>query len=156
MRNLKAEGGVNYHTINVVNEFMLGLQTRWWVEKLVSIADQEGRSRGPTFAITNGSLAVGSEHDALFRKYLREFQEKTNWIAGAVNVDVYFSLSQTSRKSALPQARWANLGKKYLDSMNRWRTVESTKGRRPRFNMCQHYSEACLLMPTTRFYLYAL
>ena len=44
LRNFEGEGGVNYHTINVANESMSGLQTRWWVETLVSIANQEGRS----------------------------------------------------------------------------------------------------------------
>ena len=38
----KEEGGVNYHTINVANESMSGSQTRWWIGKMVSIADQDG------------------------------------------------------------------------------------------------------------------
>ena len=154
--NFKGEGGVNYHTINVANNSLSGLQTRWWVEKLVNVANQEGRSRGPAFAYADGSLAVGSEYDAVFRKYLRQVQDTTNWIAGDVNVDVFFSLSRTPRKTALTRARRANLGKKHVDSMNRWRTVENAQGKRPRFNMRQHYSEACLLMPVTWFYSYAL
>ena len=40
--NLNGEGGLNYHTINVANKSMSGLQTRWWVAKLVPIANQEG------------------------------------------------------------------------------------------------------------------
>ena len=65
--NFKGEGGVNYHTINVANMSMPGLQTRWWVEKLVDVANQMGRSRGPTFANTDRSLAFRSEYDAVFR-----------------------------------------------------------------------------------------
>ena len=37
--NFKGEGGVNYHTINVTNVSMSGLQTRRWVEKLVAVAN---------------------------------------------------------------------------------------------------------------------
>ena len=37
--NFKGERGVNYHTINVANMLMSGLQTRWWVEKLVKVAN---------------------------------------------------------------------------------------------------------------------
>ena len=99
--NFKGEGGVNYHTINVANNSMSGLQTRWWVEKLVDVANQGGRSRGPAFANANGSVAVRSECDAVFRKYLWQVQDTTYWIAGDVNVDVSFSLSRTPRKSAL-------------------------------------------------------
>ena len=35
----KGEGGANYHTINVADTFMSDLQMRWWVKKLISIAD---------------------------------------------------------------------------------------------------------------------
>ena len=70
-------------------------------DKLVNVTNQEDRSRGPAFANADGSLAVGSEYDSVFRKYLRQVQDTTNWIAGDVNVDVYFSLSRTPRKTAL-------------------------------------------------------
>ena len=104
--DIKGEGGVNYHIINVANESVPGLQTRWWIEALVNVAGQEGRLRGPAFANANGSLAVRSEYDAVFRKYLRQVQEKTNRISRDVNVDVCFFLSRTPRKSALMRARW--------------------------------------------------
>ena len=77
---------MNYHTINVANNLLSGLETRWWVEKLVEVANQEGQSQGPAFANANGSLAIGSEYNAVFRKYLRQVQDTTNWIAGDVNV----------------------------------------------------------------------
>ena len=89
--NSKGEGGANYHTINVVDESMSGLQMMWWVEKLVSIADQEGRSWGPAFANANGRLAVGSKFDTVFRKYLKQVQDKTSWISGDVNIDNFLS-----------------------------------------------------------------
>jgi len=154
--NFKGEGGINYHIINVANESMSGLQPRWWMEKLVSVAADEGRHTGPAFATPDGRLASSCDYDAIFREYLKKVQATTDLIPDDVNVDVYYSLSRTPRKSALTRARRANLGAKHLDAMNRWRTVETAKGRRTRFNMRQHYSEACLLMPTTWFYSYAL
>ena len=96
---------MNYHTNNMANVSMSGLQTRWWVEKLVDVANQEGRSQGPAFANANGSLAVESEYDAVFRKYLWQVQDTTNWISEDVNVDMYFSLSRMPRKLALTRAR---------------------------------------------------
>ena len=154
--NFKGEGGINYHIINVANETMSGLQPRWWMEKLVSVAENEGRYVGPAFATASGKLASSCDYDAVFRMYLKKVQATTDFIPDDVNVDVYYSLSRTPRKSALTRARRANIGTKHLDAMNRWRTVETAQGRRSRFNMRQHYSEACLLMPTTWFYSYAL
>ena len=154
--NSKGEGGANYHTINVVDESMSGLQMMWWVEKLVSIADQEGRSWGPAFANANGSLAVGSKFDTVFRKYLKQVQDKTSWISGDANINVFFSLSCTPRKYVLTRSRRYNLVRKYLYSINWWMTIESATGRRSRFNIHQRYSKVYSLIPTTFFYSYAL
>jgi len=154
--NFKAEGGINYHIINVASESMTGLQPRWWMEKLVSITESENRFDGPAFATPDGRLAFSCDYDAVFRTYLKRVQALTSFVPDDVNVDIYYSLSRTPRKSALTRARRANIGSTHLDAMNRWRTVETAQGRRSRFNMRQLYSEACLLMPTTWFYSYAL
>jgi len=34
-----------------------GLQTRWWIEKLVNVCGSEGRTDGPAFADADGWLA---------------------------------------------------------------------------------------------------
>jgi hypothetical protein len=154
--NFKGEGGINYHIINVANESKSGLETRWWIEKLIEVNEQEGRFHGPAFTTSTGKLAVPTDYDAVFREYLKRVQHDTDLIEDSINVDVYFSLSRTPRKSATARAQRANLSKEHIDKMNRWRTIENAKGKRPRFNMQQHYSEACLLMPTTWFYSYAL
>ena len=61
--------------------------------KKVSVDNQEGKCHGlVAFANANRSLSIGSEYDAVFRKYLRQVQDKTKWIAGDVSVDVYFFL----------------------------------------------------------------
>ena len=88
--------------------------------------------------------------------YLKHVQVEILLIQVDYNLDVMFSINRTSRKSALTRAVRANIAKEHQDQMNRWRTVENSQGRRPRFNMRQHYSEAVLLMPTTWFYSYVL
>ena len=154
--NFKGEGGINYHILNVANKTMSGLQTRWWIEKLLEINKDEGYFTGPAFRDDEGNLAASTDYDAVFRQYLSKVQESTDLIEDDINVDTFFSISRTPRKSANTRALRANLSKQHIDKMNRWKTVENAKGRRPRVNMQQHYSEACLLMPTTWFYAYAL
>lgn len=154
--NFKGEGGIGYHMINVANETTSGLQTRWWMEKLVKICQSEGRVSGPAFADKFGNLASSVDYDAVFRKYLNLVQSSTDLIPEDINVDTHYSLNRTPRKSSLTRAKRANLHKEAQEEMNRWRTVEHAKTRRPRFNMRHHYSESCLLMPTTWLYSYAL
>jgi len=140
--------------INVANETTSGLQPRWWMEKLVKICQSEGRVSGPAFADKFGNLASSVDYDAVFRKYLYLVQSSTDLIPEDINVDTHYSLNRTPRKSSLTRAKRANLHKEAQEEMNRWRTVEHAKTRRPHFNMRHHYSEACLLMPTTWLYSY--
>jgi len=154
--NFKGEGGINLHVINVASESQSGLDTRWWIEKLVEVCESEGRTVGPAFATPTGDLATPGDYDSVFRKYLTEVQACTDLIDKKVDVDVYFSLNRTPRRSALTRFKQAGLDPKLQEEMNRWRIVEKAKTRRPRFNMRQHYSEACLLMPVTWLCSYAL
>lgn len=154
--NFKGEGGINQHMINVASETQSGLEPRFWIEKVVEVAESEGRFFGPAFADEDGNLIAPGDFDALFREYLKRVQSETDLIDDDINVDVMYSLSRTPRKSALTRAKRAGLGKEFQEDMNRWKKIEKAKGRRPRHNMRQLYSEAVLLMPTTWLYSYVL
>ena len=52
------------------------------------------------------------------------------------------------------EGRAAGLDESVQTAMNRWRTIEQVKGRRPRFNMVEHYTHARDLMPVTWRYSY--
>jgi len=156
--DFKGKGGTNYHMMNLANESISGLQVRWWIEKLVEVSEAEGRSSGPAFATPAGNLASMGDYNSVFKSYLKEVQSTTglNLIPEGNDVDEMYNLNRTPRKSALTRAKRAQLDKSLQDEMNRWRTVENAKGKKVRFNMNDHYSEACLLMPRTWMYVYAL
>ena len=65
-----------------------------------------------------------------------------------------YSLLQTFWRTAEVKARLANLDTGDQNAMNRWRKIESAKGKRPRFNMVEHYSHVRELMPVTWRYLF--
>ena len=152
----KAQDGISQHVFNLANETLSGLQPRWWMEKVIDVAASEGRYSGPVFASKTGVLDASSDYDAVFRKYLLRVQECTDFIDKDVNVDIYFSTNRTPRKSALTRAKRAGISRELQEDMNRWSKVEAAKGKRPRFHMRDHYAEACLLMPVTWLYSYAL
>jgi hypothetical protein len=52
----KGETGERYHSIVVANESMTDLKTRWWVEKLMELCKQEGRSSGYAFKGADGKV----------------------------------------------------------------------------------------------------
>lgn len=153
--NFKSEGGISSHLINLASKSMSGLETRWWIEKLIDVSASEGRFSGPAFATPEGKLDESSNYNAGLRKYLKIVQDTTSLIDKDIDVDAFYSTNRTPRKSALTRAKRAGIEKDLQNEMNRWRTVENAKGRRVRFNMRDLYSEACLLMPVTWRYSYA-
>jgi len=153
----KGQNEEDLHIICVANETQSGIEMRWWIEKLLAITDEEGRVSGPAFASKAGSLASSPDYDAVFRDYLKQIQNETNLIQDDIDVDLYYGISRTPRKSAETRAKQAKLDDSLQDAMNRWRTFENAKGGRPRFKQTRDlYADAVAYMSLTWSYSYAL
>ena len=154
--HFKGETGVDQHLIALANKSVSGLKTRWWIEKLVSVCEAEGRIHGPAFASAHGVLASSADYNAVFRKYLGQVQDETDFIPGETDVDAQYSTFRTPRKSSTTRLERAGFGDEFVDRMNRWRSQEGAKGRAVKRRMNAHYAEAVLLMPTTWLGSYVL
>lgn len=75
-------------------------------------------------------------------------------IAKDDNIDMYYGLSRTPRKTAVQHARNAGLGSDVVDAMNRWETIEAAGAREPSMKLRDHYSDARQMMPVTWRYAY--
>ena len=154
--HFKGETGVDQHLIALANKSVSGLKTRWWIEKLVSVCEAEGRIHGPAFASAHGVLASSADYNAVFRKYLGQVQDESDFIPGETDVDAQYSTFRTPRKSSTTRLERAGFGDEFVDRMNRWRSQEGAKGRAVKRRMNAHYAEAVLLMPTTWLGSYVL
>ena len=114
--------------LSSAKESVSGLKTRWWIEKLVSVCKAEGRIHGPTFASAYGVLASSADYNAVFRKYLGQVQDKTDFILGETDVDVPYSTFRTPRKLSTTRLECAGFGDKFVDRINMWRSQEGAKG----------------------------
>jgi hypothetical protein len=61
----KGETGERHHSIVLANESSSGLQTRWWIEKLLEVCEAEGRTSGYAFYDAQGRPPVVSDYNAL-------------------------------------------------------------------------------------------
>jgi len=96
-----------------------------------------------------------SEYDELLRFFLRKVQSTCpDLILPLDDVEANYGFFRTFRRMAKGRARGANLDSGVQNAMNRWRTIEEAKGKRPRINMVDHYSHAQELMPVTWRYLF--
>ena len=151
----KGEHIVDHHLINVANTTQSGLETRWWVEKLVSVCEEEDRFDGPAFATPAGALASSPDYNAVFLKYMRQVQTDTDLIDKREIIEDRYGISRTPRRTAVTRAKRAGYTGE-IDELNRWRTVENAKGRRVKLSMQMHYAEAVQMMPTTWRVSYSL
>jgi hypothetical protein len=112
--HFKGGTGVDQHLISLANESVSGLKTRWWIEKLVSVCEAEGRVHGPAFASAYGVLASSADYNAVFRKYLGQVQDKTDFIPGETDVDAQYSTFRTPRKLLTTRLERAGFGDELL------------------------------------------
>jgi hypothetical protein len=107
------------------------------------------------FGDSNGAVAFLFEYNGILHHFLGIIQqEHSDLIAENDDVRINYSFFRSFQKTAKGQARAAGLDSSMQNAMNRWKTIENAKGTRPRFNMIEHYSQACDLMAITWRYLY--
>ena len=147
----KGELGTKNHLIALASETSSGIKLRWWLEQLIRIRKEEGCKAGPAFGSKDRAVGFVSEYDGLLHFFLRKVQTSyPECSLPSDDVDANYGFYRTFRRTAVEgRARAANLDSGVQNAMNRWRTIEEAKGKRPRFNMVDHYSHAQDLMPVT-------
>jgi hypothetical protein len=152
----KGETGERYHSIIVANETSSGLRPRFWIERLLEVCKDEGRMSGYAFNNPDGSLASPTEYNALVRHYFTLMIEEDEDLLDPNTEVVRYGVSRTYRKSSESKARASGIPKDQVETMNRWRRIEKAKGKMPKFDMADHYSDAKQLSTLTWRYSYAL
>ncbi|KAL7526261.1 hypothetical protein ACHAXR_001401, partial [Thalassiosira sp. AJA248-18] len=151
----KGKTGAREHLVAVCNTYTSGVQARWWIEKLIEVRLSEGCISGPAFGNQAGKVVSSFDMNAILHHYLQIVQsEPTPFIADDDDVIKHYSFDRSLRKIAEGRARAAGLESDIQKAMNRWQTIERAAGRRPKFNMQDHYSNARDLMPVTWRYAY--
>ena len=152
----KGETGERYHSIVLANESVSGLKIRWWVEQLMDVCAAENRHSGYAFNEPDGSPPSSSEYNALMRHYLALVIEEGQSYFDTEAEMTRFGISRTYRKTSETRARRAGIPKDQVEVVNRWRTIERAKGKRPNLAMADHYANARELGTLTWRYSYAL
>jgi hypothetical protein len=146
----KGELGIRHHLMALASTTTTGIELRWWLEQLLRVREEEGWIKGPAFGSRTGEVALMSEYDAMLHFFLKSIQTEHPQIVDPTDeVETTYSFFRLFRRTAEGRARAAGLDISVQDAMNCWRKVEEAKGKRPRFNMIDHYTHARDLMPVT-------
>ena len=150
----KGKLGIRNHLMALASTTVTGIELRWWLEQLLKVQEEEGWIKDPAFGSRTGKVALMSEYDAMLLFFLKRIQTEHPQIVDPMDeVETTYSFFRSFRRTAEGKARAAGLDTSVQDAMNRWRKVEEAKGKRPRFNMIDHYTHAQDLMPVTWRYL---
>ena len=146
----KGELGFRYHIMSLASTTSSGIELRWWMEKLIQVRQEENCTTGPGFGHMDGVVASMREYDEVIQSFLSVIQQEDNDLIDATDdVQTNYGLFRTFRRTAEGRARAAKLESDVQNTMNRWRKIEQARGRRPRFNMVDHYAHARDLMHVT-------
>jgi hypothetical protein len=123
----KNELGERYHLILIVEKMKSGLEPRKWLEWLVAVRQEEGRSNGPAFCDETGRVVYSRNYEDVFIDVLSEIQEeRPDLIPATIDVTDH-GLSRSWRRSSTSAALARGVDAKDIDFMNRWRTVENAR-----------------------------
>ena len=153
----KGETGERYHMLALPNVTKTGIEIRKWLEAVVVARESEGRSHGPAFCDAMGLPVESGVYEATFHEMLIRIQIRLpDLIAPEINVREEYGISRSFRRGSDTHAKNQGVSGLDIDVMNRWRTIESAKGRRPRMNMRDHYSEVRQMLTSLLRYPTAL
>ena len=87
----------------------------------------------------------------MFHYFLKQLQmdSQCDLVTREEDIKKDCSFFRSFRKSAEGRARAAGLDADIQNAMNRWKKIERAKGRRPRFDMADHYTAARDMMQVT-------
>lgn len=120
-----------------------------------SLGRRRAPPSGPAFGNADGSLGFLSDYDVFLNDLLKIVQqEPDSYVDKDDDVEANYSFFRTFRKTTEDRARAAHLDSNVQNAMKRWKKIKRARGRRPRFDMIDHYSSAQALMPVTWRYSY--
>jgi hypothetical protein len=144
----KGEMHMRYHLTPLAAMTNSGIQVRVWLNRLVAVWREAGRTHGPAFGTRQGEVLEASFIEEKIVDLLFEIRVANPGVLPAdVDFGEEFGISRSFRRGATSTARVRKVPEEVVNLTNRWRKFEHAKGRRPRLTMQDHYSDIKILIP---------
>jgi hypothetical protein len=144
----KGELGLRYHLTPLASVSASGINVRLWVTRLIALRDHDQHFHGPAFCDARGRLLAAQDIELDLLDRLQRIQEsQPSLIPASACVYDSYGISRSFRRGATSEACATGVSPEDIDLINRWRTFEHGKGRRPCQVMRDHYSDIRLLIP---------
>lgn len=148
MGRFKNEVGERNVLLPLVAITKSGIAVRKWLDRLDLILRQEGRDKGepcPALCDARGVVLTTKAVEAEMHKLLIELQEM-GIVAGDITVEKEFHLYRSLRRGATARATNVQLAKTVIDTNNRWRSMQTSRGKK-NLPMSQLYLDIRIALP---------
>ena len=141
----KNEAGERWHFMLSVSETASGFQIRKWLERIVTILNQENKMEGPAFCYKDGSVIKSPDIDNEFHSLLERIQEnRPDLIKPNVNIRESYAIFRSLRRGCTTRTAELNIPDHVVDLHNRWRTKENKHYASSLNNMRALYTDLAL------------
>ena len=139
----KNEVGERYHLVLLTPVTSSGIQMHYWLELLIEAREHKGRVRGPAFCVQDGKAEYSRVYEACFHEVLGEIQlSRPDLIPLSIDVPEDYGVGRSFRRGSDLEALARGVSPLDVDAMNRWRSIEKAKGRRPAHaSMREYYAD---------------
>ena len=128
-----------------------GINLRVILKRLISEKEKVSLKYGPAISDISGSPLTSRHlnemlHEALFHCFEEDRSLFPQKVLNRDLIPQYFQIFRSLRRSSDTRALEKKIDTKDIEVVNRWRTVEEAKGKRPSRPMYQHYAQFELLL----------
>ena len=148
------------HLFPCVNVTVSGVNVKQWLLMLSTCHKMAGRKGGPAVTDWNGEILSISNLDSKLHLFLSQMFEDNEEFPQEIKTteDIYerFSVFRSMRRASATRAINRKVSSNDIDVVNRWKSAEAAKGKRPNRPMRQHYAEVSELKEPFLRYTYQM
>jgi hypothetical protein len=143
----KGEEHFRQHLLFSAARTSSGFQPRKWLDGLVMIREQQGRTTGPAICDDDGYVTSQSTMNEAFRSCLEAVQEDSPDLFAPDQKITDFDIDRTLRRGSDSRAKALGVSADDINAVHRWERVERAKGKKPAQGMSDHYADVEYLRP---------
>ena len=148
---VKGETFDRAHLLPCVHRTSSGIDVRSTIERLLEVKNKMGHKDGPAISDEHGKMFNVRDLDDMLHDVLVDlFDLKRNLfpedIKTVEEIRKFYQCFRSFRRASDTRALEVKVSTPDIDIVNRWRKVEAAEGRRPGFDMKQHYAQFDLLL----------
>ena len=157
---VKGESNVRDHVFPCCRRTSSGIDMCFWIRALILVHSKEDRKGGPGITTVDGDICSISHLDSVLHSYLIRLYNEGNEFPEEIkceeDIRERFAVFRSLRRGSDTRALNQNIAANDIDVVNRWKAVESAKGKRPGQVMRQHYAEFAQLKEPFLRYTFAM